>query len=182
MSLPYPGAGDITLPATSRRRAPAGYPPRRSPPSQGLWSRPGCVAPGPPPAPPRRPARCRTPNRVSVRGQPLGYGEQHGRAVAQGVLVEYGPGPESRLADHLGPPVVPQGAGHDLGARRGPLVYQDYQGGVQGLVALGDGRLLLASGIPSDIDRAAGREKLRGRLLGLLHQSPRVAPEVEYEA
>src|SRR5215207_9508413 len=31
-ALPYPGAGDITLPATSRRRAPAGYPPRRSPP------------------------------------------------------------------------------------------------------------------------------------------------------
>src|SRR5215211_2444697 len=34
------------------------------------------------------------PNRVPVRGQPLGYGEQHGRAVAQGVLVEHGPVPK----------------------------------------------------------------------------------------
>src|SRR5918997_6282721 len=81
------------------------------------------------------------PNRVPVRGQPLGYGEQHGRAVAQKVLVEYGPGPEGRLADHLSPPVVPQCASHDLGARRGALVYQNHQESVQGIVALGDGRL-----------------------------------------
>src|SRR3954466_14444098 len=54
--------------------------------------------------------RCyaRTPNKVPVGGQPLGDAEKDGRAIAQGVLREHGPGAEGRLADDLGPAIIPK--------------------------------------------------------------------------
>src|SRR5215203_6460542 len=61
-------------------------------------------------------------DKVPVGGQPLGYAEQDGRAVAKGLLGEHGAGAEGGLPDHRCPIVVAQGAGHYLGARRRPAV------------------------------------------------------------
>src|SRR5215210_4351675 len=47
------------------------------------------------------------PDRVPVRGQPLGDAEHDGRAVSQGNLAEHRPGTEGRLAHYLSPAVVP---------------------------------------------------------------------------
>src|SRR5918911_3303922 len=40
------------------------------------------------------------PDKVPVRGQPLGDAEQDGRTIAQGVLGEHGPGAEGLLANY----------------------------------------------------------------------------------